>query len=221
MGLYSVAVNANLNWIFLLEVYTGSDVTNLALLGDPNAYGTATFQASIGTNYMFQVDDGGVFTMDIAPVPANDDFGQRDFVGRHELDGYRKQPDGHHRTGEPNHTGRSPGGHSVWYAWTAPLPGLATITAIGTNVTPVVDVYTGTSLTGLSPVGTNSASGVSLIVTAGTTYQIAVDGSGGFFALNLSMVLPPGNDVFENRFSLSGMNPSVQGTTYLATFQPG
>src|ERR1039457_2634440 len=35
------------------------------------------------------------------------------------------------------------------------------------------------------------------------------------------MTLPPGNDNFESRFSLSGMNPTVQGSTYLATFQSG
>jgi hypothetical protein len=220
-GLYSVVVNADLNWIFLLQVYTGSVLTNLALLGDPNTYGTATFPASIGTNYMFQVDNGGSFTMDIAPVPANDDFSNAAVLVGTNLAVTGNNLMATVEPGEPNHTGRNPGGHSVWYTWTAPLPGLATVTAIGTNFTPVVDVYTGMNLTGLSPIGTNVPSGVSFMATAGTTYQIAVDGSGGFFALNLSMILPPGNDNFESRFSLSGMNPTVQGTTYLATFQPG
>jgi len=220
-GLYSVAVNANLNWIFLLEVYTGSSLTNLALLGDPNIYGTATFLASSGTNYLFQVDNGGNFTLDIAPIPANDNFSNAVVLVGTNLTVTGNNLMAAAEPGEPNHTGRNPGGHSVWYTWTAPLPGVVTITAIGTNFTPVVDVYTGTNLTSLSSIGTNSPSEVSFIATVGTAYQIAVDGSGGFFALNLSMMLPPSNDDFESRFSLSGMNPVVQGTTYLATFQPG
>ena len=220
-GLYSVAVNANLNWIFLLEVYTGSSLTNLALLGDPNIYGTATFLASSGTNYLFQIDNGGNFTLDIAPIPANDNFTNAVVLVGTNLTVTGNNLMATAEPGEPNHTGRNPGGHSVWYTWTAPLPGVVTITAIGTNFTPVVDVYTGTNLSSLSSIGTNSPSEVSFIATVGTTYQIAVDGSGGFFALNLSMILPPGNDDFEFRFLLSGMNPTIQGTTYLATFQPG
>ena len=216
----------------MLHIYTGSRVSNLALLpgqiGGPwDEIEGLTFNVVAGTNYAISADekwntDWSVnFSLNLIPYPSNDNF-----ANSLALTGTNFTVNGDNtgatvESGEPNHTWGSPGGHSVWYNWTAPARGFVTLAAASMNSTPVVYVYTGTSLSALSPIGTNSPSGVSFIATAGNTYQIAVDGSGGVFTLSLSMILPPGNDDFETRFALSGMNPTVQGTSYLATFQPG
>ncbi len=86
-------------------------------------------------------------------------------------------------TGEPDHDGNE-GGASVWYRWTAPSNGTLAITTIGSNFDTILAVYTGTSVSALTGVlnGSNDdgtsppASNVTISVTAGTIYRIAVDG---------------------------------------------
>jgi hypothetical protein len=89
-------------------------------------------------------------------------------------------------TGEPNHGGNS-GGKSVWWSWTAPASGTVTIDTAGSNFDTLLSVYTGSSVSALTSVASNdddwaaglTTSKVSFNVTAGTVYQIAVDGYGG------------------------------------------
>src|SRR6266581_2976450 len=88
--------------------------------------------------------------------------------------------------GEPNHAGNS-GGHSVWYQWIAPSSSPVTIDTVGSAFNTLLAVYTGSSLTNLSLVasnddivpGTNLQSRVTFLASAGTAYQIAVDGFNG------------------------------------------
>ncbi len=78
--------------------------------------------------------------------------------------------------GEPDHGG-IPAANSVWYRWTAPATGMVQITT-----SPLIAIYTGATLSTLVPV-TNNASelfafgsgDIRFPVTAGETYQIAVD----------------------------------------------
>jgi hypothetical protein len=154
-------------------------------------------------------------------VPANDNFADAVVLAGTNVTVGGDNSMATSEPGEPNHTGGAPGGHSVWYTWTAPARGVVTIGATGTDFTPVVASYTGTNISNLARLGTNSANGVSFVATAGAVYDIAVDGSGGFFTLNLSLTLPPGNDDFGSRFVLSGMSPGVEGSAFLATFEPG
>ncbi len=94
--------------------------------------------------------------------------------------------------GEPNHANNA-GGESVWYKWTAPSNGKMTVdtrgstTASNTMLDTTLGVYTGSSVGGLTQIGTGNddedpAGGIStskfgpFTVTAGTTYRIAVDG---------------------------------------------
>ena len=81
---------------------------------------------------------------------------------------------------EPNHAGRS-GYHSVWWSWTPAQSSQAILDLTGSDFGPAVGVYTGSSLGGLTLVTNNSNGTNKLIfqVQAGTTYQIAVDGSYG------------------------------------------
>ena len=89
-------------------------------------------------------------------------------------------------SGEPNHAGNG-GGRSVWWRWTAPAAGSVTITTLGSLFDTVLGVYTGTSVSALTTVGSNDdvqsgvirTSTVTFSATAGATYRIAVDGFDG------------------------------------------
>jgi len=87
--------------------------------------------------------------------------------------------------GEPDHAG-NPGGTSVWYRWQAPTNGDMTFTTFGSNFDTLLAIYTGSGVNGLTPITSSDDEGLGLLTsrvvfaaTAGTTYQIAVDGFGG------------------------------------------
>jgi len=121
-------------------------------------------------------------------VPANDNFANATEIslasGSLALTGYNtnatKQP------GEPNHAGNA-GGRSVWWRWRPTNPGDVTIDTKGSYYDTALAVYSGTSLSGLTPIaadddiqdGIVQASTVSFHVNGNTTYMIAVDGFNG------------------------------------------
>jgi hypothetical protein len=113
-----------------------------------------------------------------------------------------------HEAGEPTHIS-GVGNRSVWYRWVAPSTSTGvTITTAGSAFDTVLAVYTGSSVNGLTlvPNGNNDdipdvngvhdvTSGVTINVTAGQTYQIAVDGfnngdGGGTGNLQLNWTAP-------------------------------
>ena len=53
--------------------------------------------------------------------------------------------------GEPMHAGAQPAS-SVWWRWTAPISGTATLGTCGSSFYPLTDVYTGTQLSALREV---------------------------------------------------------------------
>ncbi len=95
--------------------------------------------------------------------------------------------------GEPNHAS-SPYGeafHSVWWTWTAEAAGEATISTCGSGFNTRLGVYEGSTIASLTPVASNEDSDgphcrdtlfaeTTFTATAGTTYRIAVDTSGGY-----------------------------------------
>lgn len=137
---------------------------------------------------------GGI-ALEIAPTPtpANDSFAAAQTVVAESLEGgtfFRVDVPGFNwnatkEVGEPAHGGDQ-GGASVWYSWTAPASGKASVvissaafaSSLGEQDGGVLGVYTGDSLAGLTAVGTPGFSPheVNLQVTAGATYRIAVDG---------------------------------------------
>ncbi len=190
----------------LLGVYSGSSLSLLEKVV-PGKEGTrfdcgpggqqVTFRALAGTNYEIRVDGNlspqpptateGSITLEIAstPAPANDDFADAQTVTAESLEGgtfYRVDVPGFNwnatkELGEPAHAGDQ-GGASVWYSWTAPVSGEASVVAASGALEAVLGVYTGTSLGELTPVATPTyfSGEVDVQVTAGTVYRIAVDG---------------------------------------------
>lgn len=86
--------------------------------------------------------------------------------------------------GEANHGGNA-GGASVWYSWTAPSSGTATVDTIGSGFDTTLGIYTGSSYP-LSLIiqnddmgGGSRQSRVTFSASSGTNYKIAVDGFNG------------------------------------------
>jgi Ca2+-binding RTX toxin-like protein len=132
------------------------------------------------------------------PTPPNDDF-----ANATPLSGSTASRNGDtnvnatRETGEPLIAG-DPGGHSVWYAWTAPTTGPFTLDTAGSNFNTLLGVYTGPTVSGLTPVAQDDDSGpgttsqVTFAAQSGVTYGIVVDGFGGAVgSVNLHLTPTP------------------------------
>jgi hypothetical protein len=134
----------------------------------------------------------------IPPSPPNDDFAAAQVLAGVSGSTAATTLGADHESGEPAHAGNA-GGASVWFTWSPPRSGQATIDTAGSGFDTVLGVYTGPSVTALAPVAANDdhlrrQSLVSFAVTAGTTYRIVVDGSDGVsgpVTLNWSTTCPP------------------------------
>lgn len=119
------------------------------------------------------------------PPPANNDF-----AGAQTISGCTGNVSGtnagaNKEAGEPSHSpDNDPGSASVWYQWQAPSNSSVTITTAGSDFDTELAVYTGNSVSALTPIAKNDdvtsgsvvTSSVTFTATAGTLYRIAVDG---------------------------------------------
>jgi Ca2+-binding RTX toxin-like protein len=121
------------------------------------------------------------------PVPpANDDFA--DAIGMSgNFDSVLGQDNvaATKESGEPDHA-QDTGGASVWYTWTAPATGNATVDTCDGDFDTLIGVYTGTAVNSLTPVAEDDDSCIraggsfaGFTAQAGQTYHFAVDGFGG------------------------------------------
>ena len=184
---------ANSSYDTLLGVYTGTTVSALTKIASNDDVATGShsslvsFAATRGTAYQIALDgfNGASGTISLSvnltatPAPSNNNF-----AGRIALQGRTVTTSGTNinatkETGEPNDAGNA-GGASVWWSWIASGSGTATVSTAGSSFTPLVGIYTGTTtVSALTPVATTSTGLVTFSASLGTTYQIAVDGSGG------------------------------------------
>ena len=104
-------------------------------------------------------------------------------------------------TGEPDHAD-NPGGHSLWWTWTAPASGWYSINTLGSGFDTLLAVYQGTEVDDLTLVSANDdaadtstgASSIEFEAVAGQAYRIAVDGKGGASgAITLQWAITPEN----------------------------
>ncbi|HKP90015.1 MAG TPA: hypothetical protein VJT75_08580 [Thermoleophilaceae bacterium] len=170
-------------------------------------------------------------------APANDPFAAPTDLGSDataSADGTNKGAST--EADEPNHyplpgadCSQTGGGSSVWYRWTAPRSGTATVHLAASTFFQVA-VYTGTSIKDLvrpnfGPTERNWLQGARLRVVGGTTYRIAVDRvcdrPEGDFTLSLNLVDAPANDDFADAIELTGTGASVDGVTAGATREKG
>jgi hypothetical protein len=149
---------------------------------------TATVPAGAVTGPLVITTANGVasfnFVVTPATPPANDNFSNAQVLTGADAIAYANTMGATKQAGEPNHSG-NPGGHSVWYRWTAPSIGTWSLDDAGSSFNTLLAVYTGSALTSLSTVASNLTaagtltSSLNFNATAGVTYQIAVDGSNG------------------------------------------
>lgn len=132
-----------------------------------------------------------------AATPSNDMFANRTALsGNSGTDATENNVLATKEAGEPNHAG-NPGGKSVWWKWVAPASGQVSLDTHGSSYSTLLAVYTGSSVSGLSPVASNitdgspnNTSGLLFQAVAGTEYEIAVDGfngASGSIKLNYSL----------------------------------
>ena len=182
----------------------------------PGLLSYVTFDAVEGTTYHFAVDTNGSlnpsdpsasprgpitlhFKSPPAPPtpPANDNFAQATVIepdagaGEHGVDLTGNNTHATAEPGEPQHGGSSSGEppfNSVWWSWTAPRSGAATLATCGSSFDTRLGVYTGSSVGALSTVAGNNDSTdgpcpgrmayVAFDAVGGTTYHFAVDTAG-------------------------------------------
>ena len=239
----------------LLAVYTGNNISNLNLIGADNGShagnSQVTFIAVAGVTFDITVDGTngaqGPFTLTWNTTfpkkgPPNDNFTNAIVLNTNGPSG-TVFGDNINATLEFNLTNIEPeiifnniGGASIWYAWTAPSDGIATFNTAGSTFDTVLGVFLGTNVFQLTEVVANDdfmgrrSSQVSFPVTAGTTYNIDIDGYNigdptnvpmGFVELSWNVTPLPANDDFVNATSLGGATSgSISDNNLGATAEP-
>jgi hypothetical protein len=233
---------AGSNFDTTLGIYTGSSVAALTLVASnddaPGVHTSlVTFNAIAGTTYQIAVDgyDGvtGNVTLNIALTPsgpANNNFANRTPITGSSATVTGNNVNATKEAGEPGIAGNA-GGKSVWWTWTAPASGSATISTAGSNFDTILGVYTGSSAAALTLIANNddASGGQTSLVTfnavAGTTYQIAVDGYNGVSGnITLNIALAPSgptNNNFASRTVITGSSATVTGSNVNATKEAG
>jgi subtilisin family serine protease len=194
-----------------------------------------------GPSYRERVRSGGVLNLKkalddiVATAPANNNFSSRITLTGRFATGYGRNTGASKETGEPSHAGNA-GGKSVWWTWTAPSSGTYEFTTAGSFSSPgtplntLLAIYTGTAVNSLTTIASNNDSSIvgdgtttsrlTFNATGGTTYQIAVDGSGGAGGyIRLSIASVPVNDNLASAFKLNGSYVGLRASNLGATKQ--
>jgi hypothetical protein len=219
----------------LLGIYTGTSVGALTPVASNDDDGAlvssrATFTANASTTYAIAVDGKagatGSIALTLACPPANDDFANATVLSGFGGSITTTNDAATAQASEPQHANVA-GGTSLWYAYTPAWSGTFTATTSATSVDTLLGVYVGPGLGGLVPLAANDDDGaattsrVSLAMTAGNTYWIAVDGKAGAsgpFTFNWS--IRAANDDFANAVALTTASGSVSGFTQNSTSEP-
>jgi hypothetical protein len=164
---------------------------------------------------------------DCSTPPPNDFFANAQTISFVPQVIYGQSACASKEAGERNHAG-DPGGHSVWYRWTAPFSRQIGISTEGSSFDTLLAVYryAGGNLTlvvenddVLHTVIRHSE--VRFNTQAGTEYRIAIDGWNGEAGNIVMSMDTPANDDFAACQTLSGMNGSIAGHNVGATRESG
>lgn len=191
----------------ILAVYTGDRLDSLTKIRDDNngcssGFGSKlTFRATAGATYRIVVGDAGgavenTFTLALAaiPPPTNDDFDSAQLVSGAGASVDGTNVSATRESGDP--WGGTPNAErSVWYRWTAPFSGSATVDTCATNYDSLLSVSRNLgSLVTFANNGCPNGFGDKLSFSAqkDQTYYIGVDGCcgapAGTFTLALDLV---------------------------------
>lgn len=189
----------------VVAAYSGSSLGTLTEVGCHSVFGgNANFQAQAGTTYYFQVDGmfgqtGSVpFNLVAILPPANDNFASAmpitalPFDNSVDITGAGAEP------GEPTPSCAGPFGpinHTAWYSFTPSTTGSVSASFVFAAVQPVVAVYTGSSVSGLTEVVCGIfGNPATFRAQANQTYFFQVGGlfgQGGILQFHLQVTPPP------------------------------
>ncbi len=223
----------------LLGVYTGNAINALTEVASnddisgPNQPSRVAFPAAAGTTYHIAVDgwEGKTGNITLAITtnipPANDNFADRIVLTGAPVSSSVSLRNCSFEPGEPPHQ-EYPRTGSIWWEWTAPWSGTATLTHTGWSRSAV---YTGSVLTALTkvpdrvPENDGSYGRYTFAAFAGTAYQIAIlettNGPGQIADVSLTLDPAPANDHFANRTALTGFEVVATGSNIHATREIG
>jgi hypothetical protein len=239
-GLATIDTNGS-SFSSAVAVYTGLTVDGLSAISSDNALAwnqtVVRIPVTAGRVYMIAVDgwDAGDVKLHLAagPSPSNDSLANAQRLTGEQASATGDNTNASREPGEPAHAA-GVSGRSVWYAWTAPYTGAATVDTAGSAFNTTLAVYTGGEVASLAPVASNNdadngatdRSRVTFRAEEGVTYRIAVDGywspAYGRVAINLALRALPENDLFANATELLGDAYVVAvGRTDGASAEPG
>jgi len=232
----------------VLGVYTGDRLDGLTeVTSDGADHGTAAvrFKAREGVSYAIAVDgwyetSGNLrLALSFDRPPGNDSFASSQELGAGSTASAAGDTSfATHEEGEPI-VGFNPwGAASVWYSWTAPSTGTATVDTANSSFDTVLGAFAGDRIGGLTLLASNDdatddAPGGDVLTSrlkfraeAGRTYRIAVDGRSpkgvGGLELHLALVPGPANDPFASPRDLGRSTlANAQDDSTLATREPG
>lgn len=159
--------------------------------------------------------------------PANDDFGTRYLITGTTTALRANNRGATSESGEPRHADQSTSG-TLWWQWVAPANATMVIDTAGSAFDTVLAVYTGGSLTTLTPVASNDndagkeTSRVSFTAASGSSYFIVLGGrSGAEGYAQLNIAVAPPNDNFANATTLAGESAQASGRNNSGSLEPG
>ncbi len=217
-------------------IFEGTELTNLvAIAGTPMWWQylgqSVSFHTKAGQIYQIAIEglyvEGDLnFDLELyaTPVPPNDNFASATALSG--FCGYLQS----YTTNATREVGElllaaNANGQTVWWQWTAPINGLATLLPQATSFSSAVGVFVGETVSKLVFVTNGStASPLSFFAHAGTTYRIAVDGlDQQLGVVSMELAISPPNDDFESRTTIE-QTPAVltpAPSLFAATAQDG
>jgi hypothetical protein len=183
-----------------VEVYTGPSVDNLTRADWSYRPGLnishLEFRVLAGVTYYISVldnhDVAGTLHLKVLAPPANDQFANRIVVAGTNVLLVSSLLEATEEPGEqvPPYGCGYPG-RSVWWSWTAPAAGAATIAAAPSVSCVRIGVFTGDTLTNLVPITLSGEPSAVFETQPGQTYQIMMDNSEEINPLIASLTFVP------------------------------
>ena len=182
----------------ILASYTGTALNDLTPIDSNDDSGNVQsqiqFSASAGETYYIAVDgyegaEGQVILnwasyIQTTPGPNDNLVDALELIGSSDISNTYHNNSATGETGEPNHA--SNGGldraqNSLWWKWTAPSSGSATISTNRSSFDTVLAAYSGVNVNALTEIASNDDSNgllskITFSTVAGQTYYFAVDG---------------------------------------------
>ena len=180
-GSFTYSASDDAGWLAITSGASGTDSGTINVSVDANPGAQRTGHVTVTADGASDSPKTVSVVQAAAPAPPNDNFANASTIQSGQTLS-AANANATKESGEPNHAGNA-GGKSLWWKFTAPSTGRATVSTAGSSFNTLLGVYTGGAVNALSAVASNNdhdgtlQSQVSFNAVGGTTYRIAVDGS--------------------------------------------